>query len=177
MKTKQPAKRFNIWKIVAIVVIALFAATLIFGIVKLQRFKQTLADPTGPQIDAAKSLALQDLENRGVNTSAYTIKVATKVRGMREAGEDRNIIQVFAEADASRHNYLIDTDSGMILLHSQTETYGWMAEMDKRMMPPRGPEGMAAGCMGGPNGSEKGCERETPGRAPVFPMYLGHRKE
>jgi cell division protein FtsB len=174
-KQENPSK-LNIWKIVALVVIALFAGTLIFGVIKLQRFKQTLVDPTDTQVESAKTLALQDIEKRGFNTSEYDIKVAPKVRGMSEAGENRNIIQVFAEANASRHNYLIDTDSGMILLHSQTETYGWMADMDRKMMPPRATEGAPQGCIEGPNGSEKECQHEMPGRAPGFPMYLWHNK-
>jgi len=180
MKQKENPKSLNIWKVLAIVFITLFVATLVFGLFKLHRFKQTLADPTDAQVESAKAIAMQDLESRGVNTSAYTIKVAPKVRGMREAGADRNIIQVFAEADASRHNYMIDTDAGMILLHSQTEVYGWMADMDKRMMMPGGPEGRPSGCMGGPNDSEndgKPCERQTPGQVTGFPMYPMHRRE
>jgi uncharacterized membrane protein len=176
MKSTNVGKSINVWKIIAIAVIVLFVATIVFGFVKLQRFKHTLADPTVEQIESAEALATKDLEARGFDAEEYTIKVLPKVRGMREAGEDRNIIQVFAESNASRHSYLIDTDSNTILLHSQIEVYGWMAEMDKRlMMPPGSPE---AGCgkMEGATGcaacemkqGEKGCPHEMQGRMPGF---------
>lgn len=176
MKTTNVGKNINIWKIIAIAVIVLFVATVAFGVVKLHRFKQTLADPTPEQIASAEALATQDLEARGFDPAEYTIKVTPKVRGMQEAGENRNIIQVFAEGNASRHSYLIDTDSNSILLHTQTEVYGWMADVDKRMMmPPGGPE---AGCgkMQGATGcaacemmkGEKGCPHEMQGRMSGF---------
>jgi len=165
----------NIWKVIAILFIALFAATLVFSLVKLQRFKQTLADPTDAQLESVRSIVLQDLEGRGFNISDCSVKVAPKIRGMEEAGTDRNIIQVFAISNSSRHNYLIDMDSDMILLHSQTETFGWMADMDKRMMMPMRPERDKAGCMEKHNGSEKDCERESPGRVPRFPMRISDR--
>lgn len=178
-KVQEAPKRLNIWKIVAIAVIFLFAGTLLFSLVKLHRFRQTLVDPTGPQVDAAKALALQDLESRGLNTSEYSIKVSPKVRGIRDAGEDKNIIQVFAEANASRHSYLIDTENDMILLHSQTEVYGWMADMERRMFG-AGPAVGEGGCSfheGGNGIPEKPCTREGPGRVSGFPIYPMHRRE
>ncbi|MBU2561736.1 MAG: hypothetical protein KKD17_05545 [Nanoarchaeota archaeon] len=163
MKKNIPAtKKRNVWKIVAIAMVVVFVLIVAGGIIKLHRFKASFAAATEEQTSSAEAAVMQDLESRGLNISEYTVRVSHKVIGMREGGDDRNIMQVFAEANSSRHSYLIDMDSGKIMLHSQTETYGWMADMDRRMFGPRGPKG--PGTCGERSG--EGCEkeREMPGK-------------
>ncbi|MBN1544900.1 hypothetical protein JW898_05575 [Candidatus Woesearchaeota archaeon] len=144
-------KKSRVWKIVAISMVILFILIIAGGIIKLQRAKASFAAATPEQKSTAEAAVTKDLEARGLNASEYSIEVVGRVMRMKEAGKYRNLMQAFADSNASRHSYLIDMDSGVIMLHSQTETYGWMAEIHNKMMCPRC-KGMPPGTVrpGGP---------------------------
>ncbi|MBW2971692.1 hypothetical protein KY359_01525 [Candidatus Woesearchaeota archaeon] len=182
---KTASRKSMIWKIVAISIVIIFILIVAGGLLKVHNTRESFAEATPEQKTSAESAVQLDLESRGLNESEYSIAAARNVMHIRESGEDRNILQVFADSNASRHSYLIDTDSGMIMLHSQTEAYGWMAEMHRKNMCP--------GCKGVPRGSgepgrpgtgscgeenEEGCkhQREMPGPVTGMPWIFGEHR-
>jgi hypothetical protein len=118
----------NIWKIFAIVVVIVFLLILAGGVMRLYRFKSEFTPATEAQIEAAKRLVTADLEARGLNTTDYDITVPDRIHDMDKKGTGRTMLPARAYSNSSKHDYLIDLEAGMIVMHSQTDTYGWMAD-------------------------------------------------
>ena len=137
-ESKTPEKKdkccckWNIWKIVAVVVVLVFALILAGGLLKLHKFKAEFTSATDAQIETARSLVTTDLQGRGLNATEYNITIPEKIRKMDKrmdrTGVQRTLLPANARSGTSKHDYIIDMDAGMIVMHSQTEAYGWMAE-------------------------------------------------
>lgn len=113
----------NVWKIVAISVIIVFAAFLIVGFFKAHHIKSSFVRPTQAQIDYTKGVAADKLQSAGVNVSGFQVEVIDRMPRQQNDGV-RNIIQVSFRNDSITHVYLVDVDSGEVLLHSETEFFG-----------------------------------------------------
>jgi len=114
----------RILKAVAIAVIVVFALVIIGGMMKVYYLKASFIKPTQAQIDYATKIATAKLQSAGGNASAFQVHVG---RGMRKIHDDetaRTLIQVALNNNVTSHAYLIDVNTGEVLLHSETDIYG-----------------------------------------------------
>lgn len=114
----------NVWKTVSVVFIVLFFLILIVGIMRAYHFKSSFITATEDQVNSARTIVSQELQNKGEEIDDYEIYVGNKIR--KHGRNAKSIIQVSLLKDSTRHLYLIDIDSHEIVLHSETEFYSWM---------------------------------------------------
>ena len=122
----------RIWKIVAIAVIVVFVLLILGGLIKAYYFRSSLIKPTQAQIDYATKIATEKLQSMGVNSSAFQIEVGRKMRRLHQEGTERTIMQVSFYNNVTSHTYLIDVNTGEVLLHSETDTYIAFGEHQKK---------------------------------------------
>lgn len=120
MKSK-PKLKLNAFKITAIVVIILFVIILISGLIRFYQFKSSFTHLNDQQITELKSIAIQDLQSRGKNSSDYKIQVMPQVRKTNKDAE--LITEVTFSNDKELQSYLIDLNSKKILVHTATDFY------------------------------------------------------
>ena len=116
----------SILKIAAILFVVLFSLLIVFGIARMYHFKSSLISPSESQKNSAIAVATASLEGAGENASNYKVQVSQKVKRVKNADGDKDILQVSFYNDSVSHFYLIDVDSGEVLMRSQTEFFGWM---------------------------------------------------
>jgi hypothetical protein len=129
-------KERNMWKMVSLVFIALFILILAWGLMNT-RPRPTFTEPTQEQIDAAKTIVAQDLQARGDNISNYEVFVTNRIVGLFgmphpsneepainhiKPGDFRNI-QVSLRGNTTAYLYIVNIDSGKILMRSFTEWF------------------------------------------------------
>lgn len=119
------------WKITAIALIAAFALLIAGGLIKAHYIRSSFIKPTQSQIDYAAKIATGKLQSMAVNASEFQIQVGSRMRKLRDDGAPRTIIQVSFYNKATTHTYLIDVNSGEILLHSETDIYKAFGEYRK----------------------------------------------
>ena len=124
-------KSQKIWKIVSIAVVIVFMLVLAGGLIKVFYFKSSFVKPTQGQIDDATRIAIKKLQSTGVNASAFQIHVGSKIRKIYNDGVSNTILQVSFANNSTSHTYLIDVNSGEVLLHSETEEYGMWSNHKK----------------------------------------------
>jgi len=127
------------WKGVAIAFIVVFCIIVVFGIIRFYHFEPPRAAANPSQIDLAEKVVAQDLSSRGKNISNYKIQVSGMARGFARDGVSKSIIQVSLYDKSRRHLYLIDADSGQMVMHSETTFYGWMENQTPPEIPGHGP--------------------------------------
>ena len=137
---EQPKKEKKTWKIVAITVIIIFALVVIGGVIKAYHFRSSFARPTQAQIDDAAKIATRQLQATGANLSSFQLHVGSHMKKFSDEGVARSIIDVSFANNSTMHSYLVDLNSGAVLLHSQTNFYGkWsnhkMYERHESMFP------------------------------------------
>ena len=112
-----------VWKIVAIAMVGVFAVLILIGMIKAHNIKSSFAAPTSAQIDYAKELAIDKFESIGGNTSAFQIRVEDRMRRPHDDISNRTILQVVFYNDTTTHLFLVDVNSGKVIMHSETEMY------------------------------------------------------
>ena len=112
-----------LWKITAIAVIVLFMLLIVGGLIKVYYLKSSLIKPTQAQVDYVTKIATERLQSTGNNASMFQIHVGSRIRREHEDGTNRDIIQVSFNNNVTSHMYLIDVNTGEVLLHSQTDMY------------------------------------------------------
>ena len=119
------------WRVVAIAVIVLFAVIIVGGLIKAHYIRSSFVKPTQTQIDYATKIATEKLQAAGVNLSAFQIQVGRKMRILHDDGATKTIIQVSFYNNATTHIYLVDVNSGKVLLHSETNIYSALENRHK----------------------------------------------
>lgn len=124
------------WKGVALAFVAVFCIIIIFSLVRLYHFEphRTAVQPS--QVDLAEKAVAKELNNSGDSISNYNLQVSDMARGFSENDANKSIIQISLYDHSKRHLYLVDADSGQIVMHSETTFYGWM-ENQTPPIPPR----------------------------------------
>jgi hypothetical protein len=117
----------NRWKIVSLIFIALFAILLIVTLVRFRHPGPEMTPATTEQIDSAKSIITQKLQAEGYNITNYKVEAASELGHMGEL--QKAVIRVTAQNDTSRQFFLVDVETGKIVMHDFSERYDWMAEM------------------------------------------------
>ncbi len=130
----------NRWKIVSLIFIALFAILLIVTLVRFRHPGPEMTPATPEQIEAAKSAVIQQLQASGYSPGNYKIEASSELGHMGEAR--KAVIRVTAGNDTSRQFFLVDVETGRIVLHDLSERYEWMAEMK---LPKEAPGGFFRG--------------------------------
>lgn len=121
------------WKVIAIVAIVLFAVFVVSGLMKAHRFKNSFIKPTDKQLELAKDVAIKSLESTGANASEFKISFGKVMpRRLEEKSEQSKIIiPVSFSNNQTTHVYLVDADSGELLMHSQTDIYKQIGNQPK----------------------------------------------
>jgi len=134
VKTKKNTDKM-FWKVIAISFMVLFCVIIISGLIRLYHSEpyRTAAQPF--QVDLAKKVVAQDLANAGENISDYKVQLSDARKFPRD-GTDKSLIQVSLYKNSKRHLYLIDADSGEIVMHSETMFYGWMENQSQEIPMP-----------------------------------------
>jgi hypothetical protein len=125
---KLPHKSSNkaVWKIIAIVFIVIFVIVIAGGLFRLFHFKNSLKPASQQEISAATDIVLNELANKGANIKDYELKVSDMIRVIERNNTPKRIIEVSVRNSTTRHMFLIDADTWQILMHSESEFYGWM---------------------------------------------------
>lgn len=130
------------WKGISIAFIIIFGVILVFGVLRWYHFKPHHIAVQQSQIDLAKNAVSADLAKAGYNVSDYKIQVADSARGFsRDREQDRmdeKIIQISLFGDSKMHQYLVDADSGSIMMHSETTFYDGMKNFSMGFPKPHG---------------------------------------
>jgi hypothetical protein len=111
----------RIWKILAISIIVVFAVFIILGIMKSHYIRSSFVKPTQEQINYAEKVASEKLQSTGVNASSFEFKASDRMRKINDDGT--TVMQVSFFNNSTTHMYLVDINSGEILMHSQTDIY------------------------------------------------------
>ena len=131
--------KMNVWKIVAVVFIILFCAALVGGLFRISRPRSPFMAPTQEQIDSAKAIVAWELEKSGDDIKNYDVVVSNMIGKFNDIGmgvsprppgrqnavgiHEGKVIHISLHGNSTSHFYLIDIDSGKIIMHSLTE---WM---------------------------------------------------
>ena len=139
-KSRLPAENHGkrLWKIIAISFIVIFVLFIAVGVAKVYRYKSSLVKPTQDQIGFVTKIAADRLRTMGVNLTGLQVHEASKIRKLHEADAERSVMQITFSSSALSHTFLVDANTGEILMHSQTEIFVPFGEHDKRRR--RGPE-------------------------------------
>jgi hypothetical protein len=128
-------QKMNVWKIVAVVFIILFCMALIGGLFRISYPRHYFMAPTQEQIDSAKAIVAQELAKEGDDINNYKVVVSNRIGkfngidiGVHPEPPGRqipsgNVIHISLQSNSTSHFYLIDIDSGNVVMHSFTE---WM---------------------------------------------------
>jgi len=138
-KPQKEKKTINIWKIIALAFVAVFCVIIVISMIRLYHFEPHRSFANLAQLDLAKSVVSQDLSKQGDNISNYKLQASDMARGFARDGLNKNIIQISLYDRSKRHLYLVDVDSGEIVMHSETTFYGWMENQTPPEPPVPGP--------------------------------------
>ena len=117
----------RIWKITAIAVVVIFLLIVTGVLIKIYHYKSSFEKPSQAQIDEATKIAAKMLQSTGSTPSTFQIHAGSRIKRFYDNGVSRSIIQVSFINNSTSHIYLIDVNSGEVLLHSETDTYGAFA--------------------------------------------------
>ena len=138
---EKETEKKNIWKIVSIVFIVLFVLVLISGLWRAYTFRPAFDLANASQIEAAKNIAVSDLASRGENVASYQFKVSDKIREIPGDAENKKVLEVNVYNESVHNMYIIDVQSGAILMYSKTEFYdGLNHELNHSEDKPVGPK-------------------------------------
>ena len=113
----------NIWRIIAVAVILIFAVLVIGGLIKAHRIRSSFVKPTQAQITYATEIATDKLKAMiGTDVALYHVQTSQRMPIMHD-GTQRTILQVTFYNTTTTHSFLIDINTGEVLLHSQTDIY------------------------------------------------------
>lgn len=121
----------NWWKMAAIAMILVFVIIIISGVIRVNKIRPSFEMPTQEQNDIALQLAGEKLNELGLNASDFKAEVGQIMR-MPEKKEGKywhrdeqkkQILQVAFSNNSTTHTFLVDINSSMVLLHSQTDFY------------------------------------------------------
>jgi len=121
MAQKKQKTKHNAWKIISIIFIVVFVVILIGGLLRAYYFRTGSKSATPAQMELAKTVALSDLKNNGENITGYTVQVSNRIRMPPPNTLPRNITEVLIYNQSVRYNYIIDADTGKILVSMRTE--------------------------------------------------------
>lgn len=130
----------NVWKIISVIFIVMFCLMLIGGLMRVYHFMSVFSVPTQEQIDSAKDIIAQELENKGDDIDDYEISVSNRIIDFDRMGRSKGIfveiehsedskgifdrimdsegtIQVSLVKNSTMHSYLIDVNSGTVVMH------------------------------------------------------------
>jgi hypothetical protein len=136
-------KSRNIWKVLAIAFVALFIIIIAAGMLRSHKFREPPVQLTDIQIKNAESIALSDMTLRGSLPANYTIRSPGVARVINADNIKRNVTEVSIYNSTSRIMYIIDVDTGKILVYTNTEFFDGLNHLNdgerinENMPPPR----------------------------------------
>ncbi len=113
-------RKKDVWKILAIVFIVLFAVIILLGLFRAREAHLSSEMAAGPQTALARDIAVKDLEARGVDIGNLSFWSSNRVRTVMHDGAETNVTDVTFGNDSVQYFYLIDVTDGRILVTSQT---------------------------------------------------------
>jgi hypothetical protein len=122
---KKVSKGF-VWKLVAICFIVIFAIFIVFGLIRAYHSKSSFVIPSQDQKDLALKVATEKFVSSGGNLSDFKVIVSDRMHKSHDGKSD--ILQVSLYNNVINHVYIVDVDTGALLLHSETETFDGFKE-------------------------------------------------
>jgi hypothetical protein len=122
-KVGSGVKHTHLWKTVAIMMIIAFAVLIIGSAIKAYHFRSSFMRPSESQIEYAKTVAIQKLQSMGINPADYQTRTPDEMRIIPTEGVKRSVLQVSFHNKETAHTFLVDVNSGDILLHTETDVY------------------------------------------------------
>jgi hypothetical protein len=116
------AKR-NIWKTVSIIFIVLFVLVVVGGLLKAYRFRHSDMKATDAQIADVKNIVYDDLKNKGEYTDGLAFRTSERIRDVRTDSGMRKTMEASLYNQSIKYSYIIDIDSGKILVYTKTILY------------------------------------------------------
>ncbi|HLC47073.1 MAG TPA: hypothetical protein VJI75_05055 [Candidatus Nanoarchaeia archaeon] len=122
----RPGRISLLWKSIAVIFLMLFCSIIILGILRWNYYRPSYHSIDSVQKELAMNLISQDMGSSGKNISEYKTLVSNMTHKFARGRVNKNTLQVSLYSPSSRHQYIIDIDSGTIVMHSETLVYGWM---------------------------------------------------
>lgn len=138
---ERKGEKRNIWKIVSVAFIVIFISIIAAGIINAGT-SRNFTQPTGDMVESAKGIVAQDLLERGDSIDNYEVFVMNRMVGFFNHRHARNgmppmkpgpcpeeiqcfenNIQVALKSDSRDCLYIIDADSGKIVMRASTEWF------------------------------------------------------
>jgi hypothetical protein len=116
-------KSRNIWKILAIVFVALFIIIMTIGLLRVPNFREPPQQLTREQTTTIKNIALSDLTHRESIIANYTIKTQGVVREIKTNNTTRKVTEISIYNSTTMNMYIIDIITGEIIIYSKTEFF------------------------------------------------------
>jgi hypothetical protein len=124
-------KNRKTWRIVSAAFVMAFLLILAGGLIKARGTEYSVTAATPEQVEYAKLIVAQELQSKGDSIENYDVMISQRIREFGRQKLSKNIMQASLYKDSARHLFLIDTDSGRIIMHTKTEFYGWMNDSDR----------------------------------------------
>ena len=109
-----------IFKISSIILIAIFIAIIIIGII---RENHPGVAPTNSQLSMAKELVQTSLKSVGDDIANYTFVYSKKLRGGGLESKSKSLLRICLYRNSSMHMYWIDVIAQKIVMHSEITDY------------------------------------------------------
>ncbi len=117
-------KKFKIKRIILVVAILviLIILAIILGITIFGKDNKPI-NLTDSQLASAKNIISSELESKGDNLSNYNLEIPEKISGIGENREQKAFTVILFN-NSTIHLFLIDLNSGEILMHKESQFYG-----------------------------------------------------
>ena len=127
-------KKHGIRKVVAILVVIIFVLLIVGGLIKAHYIRKSFAKPTQQQVDSAAKIAKESLKSEGMDPAMFQMQSGSRLRVVKdERGVQKLIMQISFYNNSANHVYLIDVNSGKILLRSETDFYEPLDRQNREM--------------------------------------------
>jgi len=120
-KNKMHKNARNVWKYVAVGFIVVFAVFILGGVLKAYNMRNSFGKATSEEKDLAVKVASAKLEELGIDSSKFQLRISDQIKKKDKNGPDT--VHIIFYSQGVTHSFLIDVDSGTILIHSLTEVY------------------------------------------------------
>ncbi len=132
-RAKKTDSETKVWKIIAIVMMAAFLCMIVFGIIRAYEFRPHCRTAPQQKLDMAQRQVGIDLHNHNESIDTYKQFVFNRTQRIMQDDTSKEVIQISLYNGSTIHYYLIDANTGQIVMHTETQYSGWMANMSMGM--------------------------------------------
>ncbi len=119
---KNPS-RSKLLKVTSIIIVMIFIVIIGLDLIRESYTESKAIPPTAVQLDAARALIAQALQQSGDNITHYNTTFSKKLTLANEENHPILILRACLANDTTTHRYIIDMNATTILVHTATEIY------------------------------------------------------